>query len=416
MARVSKGPRYYPSMNSWYATFNGQRIRLVSGPKKQTEQEAKERYQAEAEARKVQMPSDRNKAWWVLNQYVNYLENEVKNGELAQKTLETRRDRIKQFIEHFDTNTPVRDLKPLHLNEWAATMRQPRRHQTGGHQVKWNDRTADLGKTVIRGAFRWAAEEAGIISKNPFERKGKSRDKRVRSKPVDSQVAIGDDEHQLLLQQANRRSKKDFYYLLQFLYWTGARPAEMYLVTAAEWDGANQVFVIKANPQARGRYKLAHLGHDRTIFIPDNLVPLARELMARYPDGPLFRTERGKPYQKSSLCSRFKTIKRAANRAAGRAAVREEVRAYSYRHAFVTRWVKQDGPLAKLCALLDTSELMVHKHYSHLFQETETLRQSLNDFVRAGAGLPASAGSPASGVVAPLPQPELVPPLPSPGH
>jgi hypothetical protein len=40
---------------------------------------------------------------------------------------------------------------------------------------------------------------------------------------------------------------------------------------------------------------------------------------------------------------------------------------------------------SRLCELLDTSEAMVRKHYNHLFERTETLRESLDEFDAAGA-------------------------------
>jgi integrase len=390
MPRTSKGPRYYPSRNGWFANLNGERIRLTTGPKKETAQEARDKYQAEQEARKVQIPGDRNTVWWVLNNYINDLQNRVESGDNTQNTLNNHLRAIEPFNQKLGAML-VRDLRPQHVTDWLAEMRRPRRHRTGGHEVKWGDSTAQMARRIINTAFNWAVGEAGLISKNPLARKGRPRGKPVRNRPTENRVPIHDDEYGILLGQAKRRSKKDFYHLLQFLYATGARPVEMSLVKASEWDEARKAFVIKADREAHGRFKLAHLGEDRILYIPDDLVPLARELMTKRPEGPLFRTERGKLYTKSAICARFRTIKMAANRAG--TPVRNQITAYSFRHALVTRWIELDRPLAKLCELLNTSEAMVRKHYSHLFQQTETLRQSLNDFARGRAGQPGTPGS-----------------------
>jgi hypothetical protein len=93
----------------------------------------------------------------------------------------------------------------------------------------------------------------------------------------------------------------------------------------------------------------------------------------------------------------FKSIKKAANTAAerkGLSPVRKELTSYSYRHGYVTRWVEQDRPLWKLCELLNTSEAMIRQHYSHLFERTASLRESLNDFDRGKVGQPATSTSP----------------------
>jgi integrase len=393
MPRTSQGPRYYGSKKGWFANFNGERVRLTTGPKKKTEQEAKDKYDAEKAARKVEVAGDRNTVWAVLNAYLLECENRVKNGETAESTLTMHRHILQPFNERHG-QVLVRDLRPQHVTDWLAEMRQPRWKEKLKRHVRWKDATVKLARDVLRRAFIWAVEEAGLISRNPLARKGAGkRERRHRRRPAEARVAILDHEHELLLEQGRRRTKKGFYHLIQFLHRTGARPAEMYLAKASEWDEQKRAFVIRAVPESRGRYKLAHLGEDRTVYIPDDLVPLAKELMAKYPDGPIFRTESGKPWKNNTLCARFASIKKAANRAAEKKelpAVRKEVTAYSYRHAYVTRWIEQDRPLWKLCELLNTSEAMVRQHYSHLFERTESLRESLDDFDRGRAAQPAT--------------------------
>jgi integrase len=393
MARTSQGPRYYASKNGWFANFGGERIRLTTGPKKATEKEAKEKYDAEQGARKVEVVGDRNTVWAVLNAYLSDCENRVVNGDMAENTYTIHRSMILPFSDKHGETT-VRDLHPQHVNEFLAAMRQPRWSEKLKREVVWKDGTVGLARTVYKTAFRWAAEEAGLISKSPFDRAGRGRRvKRQRRRPTENRTAITDHEHGLLLEQAMRRSRKDFANLLQFLYETGARPAELYLATAAEWDDQKRAFIIKAGPENRGRYKLAHLGEDRPLYVPATLVPLVKSLMLQYPSGPIFRTESGQPWKNSTLCSRFASIKRAANTAAERRAVplvRKAVTAYAYRHAFVTRWVEQGRNLWKLCELLNTSETMIRQNYSHLFQQTETLLASLNDFTEGRAERPAT--------------------------
>jgi integrase len=399
MPRTSQGPRYYSSKTGWFATFNGERIRLTTGPKKETEQEAKEKYDAEQGARKVEVAGDRNTVWAVLNAYLLECENRVKNEEMAANTLKLHKYLILPFTNKYGL-TPVRDLRPQHVTDWLACMRETRKNEKMKREFKWTDGTVKRARAVLKTAFIWATEEAGLISRNPLSRKGKTkREKRRRRRPVESRLAIHDTEHNQLLVQARRRTKKDFYNLLLFLYRTGARPAEMYRAKASEWDEKRKAFVIKALPEERGRYKLAYLGEDRVIYIPDDLVPLVKELMVEYPEGPIFRTESGEPWKTNTLCARFVSIRKAANRAAdadGILHVRKGVTAYSYRHAYVTRWIKEDRPIHKLCELLNTSPDMVRQHYSHLFDETGPLRESLNDFDRGREAAPSSSTSPPS--------------------
>jgi integrase len=390
MPRVSNGPRYWKTKKGWYACLNNEKIRLTTGPKKATKKEAKERYDAEKASRMAEVAMDRNTVYAVLVSYLKNCENRIAIGEFAESTLQMHRAAIMSFNE-LHGNTIIRDLRPQHVTGWLAAMRKERWSAKSKRNTKWGDGTARLARSALRTAFIWAKDEAGIITSHPFDRKGGKvkKEKRHRREPSDNKVAITENEHALLLEIAAKRSNHlDFYHLLQFLYATGARPAEMYGAKASEWDEALRAFVIPATPESRGRYKLAHLGKDRVVYIPPELVPTARELMAKYPEGPIFRTERGSPWSTPAICSRMTILKKSANEEArkrGKAEVRKQVGAYAYRHGFVTRWIKEGRDKNHLCLLLDTSEAMLRQHYNHLFRNTDSLMESLNSF-SAGAG------------------------------
>lgn len=393
MPRQSKGPRYYKTKKGWYATMGGETMLLVKGPRKETEQTAKERYDAEVAARKVEVQGDRNTVWAIINAYLLDLGNRVKSDDASPGQLRMHSYVLVAFNEALG-GTKVRDLRPQRVTEWLAKMREERWSEKLGRMTSWNDGTEKLARGVINRAFNWAVTEAGLLSGNPLKRHGAGKKaKRQKRRPSKNRTAISDHEHKLLVEQASRRASKGFLHLITFLYGTGARPAEMYGATAAEWDESKRAFRIRAVPKNHGRFKLAHLGEDRLVYIPDDLLPLVKELMATYPEGTLFRNERGKAWKNTTLCARFKSIKRAANRAAksrGVAGVRKEVTAYGYRHAFVTRWVEANRPLPLLCELLNTSVEMIHSKYSHLFERTDTLRDALNSFRQETGASPAT--------------------------
>ena len=257
----------------------------------------------------------------------------------------------------------------------------------------WGRTMLDIARNVLRTALIWAKDDAGLITSHPFDRQGGKvkRRKRQKRRPTESRAAVTDHEHAMILEQAKRRSHTDFYHLLRLLYGTGARPAEMYGYRADEWDEKRGAFRIKAAPESHGRYKLAHLGEDRLVYILADLVPTVKEQIAKYPTTTIFRNESGKPWNDVTIAARMTSIKRAANRAAvGRRVegVRKEVTAYSWRHAFATRWIKAGKPLPVLCELLNTSEGMIRQHYSHLFEEVATLRDSLDQFTSGRQGVP----------------------------
>src|SRR5262249_52464515 len=138
----------------------------------------------------------------------------------------------------------------------------------------WDDTYAHLQLRVLRTAFKWAANEGDLVSESVFHRRGKERARLVSPGLSRKRLATTDAEHEALLAQAKRRKQGDFAELLEFLYHTGARPAEMYLARADEWDEARQAIVIDpADPRTIGRLKtrrhLLRAGQKRVIRIPD---------------------------------------------------------------------------------------------------------------------------------------------------
>lgn len=404
MARVSNGPRYYKSKDGWFANFGGERIRLTTGAKSTTEKLAKERYDAEKAARRVEIAGDRNTVYAILVAYLQHCANRVQVGSLTPNTKKLHAYVLLPFSAAHGT-TPVRDLRPQHVTDWLARMGERKWNEKQNRLFGWGESTVEIARNVLRTALIWAKDEAGLITSHPFDRQGGKvkRKKRKKRRPAASRAAVTDREHMMILEQAARRSHKGFYHLLRFLYATGARPAEMYGCRTDEWNEKRQAFVIQATVANHGRFKLAHLGADRLVYVPADLVPTVRDLMAQYPTGTLFRNERDEPWAEELITARMRSIKTAANRAAaGRKVdgVRKEVTAYSWRHAFVTRWVKAGRPLTVLCELLNTSEAMIRWHYCHLFEEVETLRESLDGFTTGAGASPTPAPSPSASTAA----------------
>ena len=200
MPRVSTGPRYFKSKNGWFATLGGDRIRLTTGPKKQTQDLAEERYKAEKAAREVEVSGDRNTVYAVLVNYLRHCENRVKTGDMSESTYAMHRFVLLPFNETHGSKL-VRDLRPQHVEEWLAAKSEPRWNEKLKRATRWGDGTTTLARNVLRTALIWAKDEAGHISAHPFDRKGGrvKRQKRRRRRPTASRVAVTDHEHALLL-------------------------------------------------------------------------------------------------------------------------------------------------------------------------------------------------------------------------
>jgi integrase len=390
MSRISEGPRYYRSKGAWFANINHQRVKLVAGPKKATEAVAKDNYRKLAQLRAAEVEGDRAPVRAILNAYIGHATARSQPAPLSGNSLKILNYAVTCFCDYDEIGEkPVGDLRRRHFDEWVNARRQPWSHPKQKRTYRgWNDNTVRMILAQLHTAFVWAANEGDLISVNPMARRSK-RSWYLTTNTKERRLAITDPEHTALLEIARRRKHKDFYVLLQLLYATGARPAELHGAKAEEWSDTLQAFVIQPTKENRGRFKLARHGKKRTLRIPEELVPLVRGQIQKYRTRPLFRNERGKPWDARSFAGRFAICVGSANRKSikqgGEPVVRTEVTGYSYRHAFATRWLMGRSDIQVLCELLNTSIAMLQRHYSHLFEQHDTLRNALNSFNTGGA-------------------------------
>jgi integrase len=387
MPRVSKGPVYYPTKRGYFATIKGETRRLTDyvGPKSNDELEkAWEVYRRFAEVKSVEKEGDQAAVWAVFAKYLN--RRSEPRRKLASGTLALDEKYVTSFVEWLRDNHPDlkwRDLSHDHFDRWLDHNSRPLPKTgtgTGGRpKGAWNDGGQHLALRTVKAACLWAVRKWGKVSHDPFRHA--PDDKPPPPNYLGKKLAITDDEYRTLLGVALRRANTDFAALLMLLYGTGARPKELYLAKAREWrrvEGGGGKFVIDPTEKDRG-YKLARRGKERVVYVPPELVPVVEVQIRKYPEGVLFRTGAGKPFTPKILCRRFASSIAAAD---CRGVVRPKVRAYSFRHAFVTRWLETRPDTAVLCELLDTTEAMLRKHYSHLFQRPQFLLGKLTLFGR----------------------------------
>ncbi len=375
MPRRSQGPRYYPSKKSYWANLQGEAIRLCDGPKNRANDKiAQERYEEEAQARKGLRQGDQAQAWAIFNAWLHWCANRTDPPPVAASTLEINTMFAQSFIDLYG-QVPWKDLRPWHFDNWLAQHKQVEPHRG------WGASTRRLAMNTLRGACNWASTATGLTRHNPLAMPGSEKLRHKRVSYRGKRLAITDEEHRALLGHALRRNNKDWACLLLLWYATGARPAELALARADEWDEGKQAFVIAATPENEGRFKLAHIGQKRIVYVPDYLVPLVDFLRRRRPEGLLFLNQAGSPFDKVTICSRMEGAREAINKHGE--VIRDGIVAYSYRHAFVTRWLVAGLDPMKLCELLNTSLRMLHRHYSHLFEDHAELRQALNQLSAA---------------------------------
>jgi integrase len=375
--RHSTGPRYFPSKNGFFAEVNGVKKRLTSGPKTaQAEREAWEQYRKLGDMLR-RGGADAKALGGVVNCYLSNARERLVPPPLAPNTYRIHEAALTSFIRFEYQGRPLAqwtygDLTIQAVEAWAAA----------GKARGWSDNYVHLRLRVLRTCFKWAEAHDGA-TKNVFLK---------RHFPHASlgikHVAVTEQESRALILQADTRQRGSFGLFLRLLYDTGARPAELYMARADEWDASLRGFVIDpADPRNVGRLKnrrhLLRAGKKRVIRVPAVLAERLPPLMEQFPEGPLFRQENGKPWPDArGIGQRFKSLVTAVNRYAaeqGRPGVREEVCMYSFRHAYITRWLTAGRPEMLLCELLNTSVDMLQKHYSHLFEQHAVLSAAVED-------------------------------------
>jgi integrase len=382
MARKSQGPFYYASKKGFFAYVRNERIRLTSGPDTPEERErAEEEYEKAVAARADLKDADKEECWWVLNGWLKHRANGAEPVSASTHAIDCRY--VRSFVAIYG-RVKWFELTPQHFDNWLAAMKQTAPKARAGGRAKggWGKGGRRLAVEVLRKACNWA-QESGAVTRNPFKlasaKKLAPKTPNYRGK----RLAVEDHEHRAMLALAMRYQNRDFLHYLMLTYATGARPAELYLARADEWDPAKKAFVISPEGN-QGRYKMAHRGEDRVVRVPDYLVPVVHAQLRKYPEGPLFRTLTGKPYNTNNLNKRFENTIDAVNQKAGREVIRPALIPYSYRHGFVTRWLLKGRDPMRLCELIQTSLTQLHKTYSHLFEKHEELSDELNRFSAAG--------------------------------
>jgi integrase len=260
---------------------------------------------------------------------------------MAPNTFRVVRDFAKSFAGAWD-KLPADAVRKHHVEAWIG------QHRTWGQTTEWD------AKTRLVTLFHWAVDQE-LIPGNPI--------RRIHKPPVKSrgrEALIAPEDHARLLAGASPALRN----VLLVLHQTGARPGEVIRVSASEFYPEQGVWVLV-------KHKTAHKGRQRIIYLTPELTALCRELAARYPEGPIFRTSQGKPW--CHTCYLAEQVRNLRKKLGVRGAI-----PYGYRHSFATDALANGVPDAQVAELLGHSgTAMLHRHYAHLTARAKALRSAL---------------------------------------
>jgi integrase len=329
-------PFYRRFNDSWYVQVGPKQIRLARG--KGNEAEAYRRYfevMAGQPTGKMPEPLPDATVAAICDLFLDWCQKHN-----APRTYEWYRDFLQDFCDHLG-KMPVADLKPFHVTRWLD------RHPD------WRS-ARRCAVVAAKRALNWAVDE-GLIAASPV--------KKLRKPPVRSRerVLTAEERRQIF---ENYREDDPFRDFLLAMQETGARPGEITTVTGADVDFAAGVWVLRQHKTAR------KTGKPRVIILTPAMVELTARLAAKHPEGPLFRNEDGNPWTRNAIRCRFRRIRTKLG-------LGSNLVAYLYRHTFTTDALEHGAGIADVCELLGhTTTDMVMRHYQHLREKREHLRQA----------------------------------------
>lgn len=238
------------------------------------------------------------------------------------------------------------------------------------HVAAWLDRHPDWkgtrrGATIaVKRTFNYAYAE-GKIDTNPL--------RTVKKPPARARERfLTKEERQTIFDNYPEGDCfRDFLFALEQ---TGCRPGEVSMVTAEHVDLRNSLWVLDA-------HKTEHAtGQPRVIILTPEMLALTRRLMAKHPEGPLFRNEDGRPWNRNAIRCRFRRVRQKLN-------LGGDLVAYLYRHAVCTDLLESGAGIAQAAELLGHKGTeMIMRHYSKLRERRQHLRDQITRATRKDAG------------------------------
>lgn len=363
--------RYFASREAYYCQHKGKQHCLAKGPDDApngpTYQAALKAFMRLWELGNVEQAGETNTLRALCETYHARTAQTIAAG-----TQRNRLNLLRPFIEAHG-NLHVSQLTEFKVEGFLADMRRPREVRTGPGErrsrylVSWGESRIATFIVQLSAALNWAVKRK-LIPSNPIQG---MRIPQMRSR---GREAVLTPEEQQRIRSAIRSAAARRVILA--LEDTGARPSEIVAATAANWDDNRGALVYYADVR-RGdgdfRHKTAET-KDRVIYFTGEALAMMRDLVRRYPRGPLFRTSKGNPYSYENVNAYFQQLRIRVGL--------PHLTAYSYRHTFATRWLMSGRSIELLAELLGNTPETIRKHYAHLCADWQTLRRHLEDLKR----------------------------------
>lgn len=339
-------PWYWKARGGWYTTIDGGRELLATGPKKATEADARKAFHR-LMATRGQRRSENPLLGVLVAAYLDDLRARRDRGELADRVPSDYSGRIAAFAKAHALE-PADRITTAMVDDFLAS------------RTDWGaNRRTDFWST-LRAAYRWA-KGRGMVSCDP------PRPSRVPGRKLKRDKIPDRAEVDAILAAIGSPRFLDF---ARFVALTGCRPSEAAALEARHLADGEAVL-----DEHKTRRKT---GAVRAIVLNGPASAILARLAEAHPEGPLFRNDRGRSWNRSGWGQAF-------DRARDAAKADEKITLYSFRHARATELLVAGVDLATVAALLGNDPAVTGRTYSDVVARREHLRKAAERGMGEGA-------------------------------
>ena len=205
---------------------------------------------------------------------------------------------------------------------------------------------------AVQRAFHWASR-MGYIDRSPVDQIEKPRAGK-------RETVVSEELYQALLALVR---DGDFQDLLEVSWETGCRPQESLRVEARHVDLQNGRWVYEPREsKVRSR--------PRIVYLTNTALAITKRRMLKWPEGPIFRNTRGRPWTRHSVSCRFGRLKKRLGM---------RLCLYVFRHTWMNRLLTSGVDVLTVAILAGhTDPSTLARTYQHLSHNPTYLRDALN--------------------------------------